>query len=165
MDGRNPAPLKKAWIDDSPANFNKQWFVAWCEKRILQPPQAFSWEQVSFLRTRKSHGYKSPCGLLSPGLLTTYLTHRNDRLKYRIHRRTMSCRGDGPFLHTTLSGAPGTAQHEAFVRNGPSCLQVLFGWFGSNTAHFPSWPIHSGSEFCSPRTNKGQLPLSGMNMF
>ena len=33
MDGRNPAPPKKPWNDDSPANTNKQWFLMvskWC---------------------------------------------------------------------------------------------------------------------------------------
>ena len=28
-DGRNPAPCKKLWDDDSPANTNKQWFQPW----------------------------------------------------------------------------------------------------------------------------------------
>ena len=33
MDGRNPAPPKKPWNDDSPVNANEQWFATvskWC---------------------------------------------------------------------------------------------------------------------------------------
>ena len=40
VDGRNPAPPKKPWNDDPPANTNKQWFSMiskWCEMDFVHP--------------------------------------------------------------------------------------------------------------------------------
>ena len=44
MDGRNPAPPKKPWNDDSPANTNEQWFPM-----VLKVVQDFVHQQYVLL--------------------------------------------------------------------------------------------------------------------
>ena len=67
MEGRNPAPPKKPWNDDSPVNTNNQWF-----------PMVSKWCRISSIHSRRSLSCSFNCspnricdfhgGELGPGL-------------------------------------------------------------------------------------------------
>ena len=74
VDGRNPAPPKKRWNDDSPVNINKQWICMvskWCELDFVHPqyfseastcsrhPGAASWHETASCLKRNQKGHKA----------------------------------------------------------------------------------------------------------
>ena len=127
VDGRNPAPPKKPWNDDSLVNTNQQWFPMvskWSDMDFVTVPRN---DQVQFSCSQRPSAHKETRTVGVEGSvkveIADQMAHSNvardsSNTSVRRHDYFLTLRGVFFWYHTQLSTARAVGRNKLWLADG-----------------------------------------------